>query len=1440
MISCHLRQYVDNNCVGGAQMDVLLEQGGDGAKRAVIRLTEMDDDKEDVNIRLWRHDDKTAECVFGSGGMEDESQVFHDAAEKVVEWMMGWSNLDVRIFNRLTSDFLLRGSFKMDKGGPTSQVVGDSPPRGEGSEAQPVQAQGASSQQLPHKRARSGTPPQMVDPDVSFAVVAARDDYLGGRERVDDPIARFERLANGTREEQIALYQDIIFDKPEVASVPYSVKSQFVPRIENMLQSELRSARLARNAPQTVDAAPSHSAPAAVAQKRGEGVHESAAGPSIAKDPPATSKPVATGDMPPPRSRERGKGVVVEDDVFDMTRSNVEGGGPLPSTFYVQAERATHAAIMYSISLDQHPSRSKVKIASTWTAAVDEYQKGLSEALATYKGKALKGKGNRKEVEVADAPVSLLEKWEKSPVSQDDDDILDVNDEIAKGKRLRQQLAVQPRDLNELSKALVHRNRVWTRNLFVGPPKLLARDLHLSRAEQNATIFANSESDYGHDKLVIPVWRYSFQFLADRFPNAFYDWMKKDDTQREVAQLFGDIAGTRTMKAGYARARTDEEINVYLQTSSAKEMAEAASTRVLTGPGNTLDDLKPVDVRKAALLDSLCKSAWAMVPLERKPLLPPAICGFLVLDGNHFTTLIKSVRFQLVTDNMTVDQRSVWYKAMLNGFMKAEKVRVIARGGKEQEVTKTVAAAKLEEWATDWKKFGGVDVQMLRGETILPTWWQIREQKVSEPVGKMIEVVRQLGNAMNAEDTAQAKATWGSALGDVHRAYLAYGPLKRGKGVSLPTPLYGKIWAIVKPFWQKGEQAKAEGDGAGDKAGGAEETDKWGPDQKNFMQRWLFWCEDPLKPVVDGKPAIAQGIASRQDFLDARPEEKAHELSIFTAHRELASFQYFDSLIQAPIMSGEAPPSNLPKRMEVAKNLIEGAKQFAHIKFLENPDLIGSCRELNGTFDPVVVREQVFGVKLEATFDTDLDKFIAECHRTTDFWRVVVTATRAIILTLRDLPQAKRKVVDLKDWKFPRGLLASHPRHLYDDLGVQPKHLLGVPEAATAEVEEEVLEEGTAKAKRGWRDRLEAFSYWKGVWMGSDWIAYRTMTWKENEKRKDLVVTKVVDELYTGSENLPGWLKDQTFAVLDLTADSNEKWRNLHVWDPDCIPDDSQIPKPSSHLSTVAWDVVDKITNALFKGPCRVLLVFGLPAHIRRWKRLVDLIKYRLRKGEEETPVRFPRGSASGTVSGEAGRVVGQAAIGAPVAQPGPGGNELPPNASPVPCGQPEKTYEELMAEAADVQGQKAKGRGGGRRGAGQETEGADKPAQPQKGGGQGRDATAEKPIRDVRPDVRMRFMDGAKLRGRGGWTSKWVEDVWISWQHKYPKKEDFLLFGTLLGKEKNKVVIRWFDEGHDLGWSDESEEKYRFPLKFASEHVTLLKEGASWDNIPSHRPGKR
>eukprot|EP00899_Mesostigma_viride_P008480 jgi/Mesvir1/17633/Mv08855-RA.1 len=631
-------------------------------------------------------------------------------------------------------------------------------------------------------------------------------------------------------------------------------------------------------------------------------------------------------------------------------------------------------------------------------------------------------------------------------------------------------------------------------------------------------------------------------------------------------------------------------------------MAEAASTKVLTGRADVLDSLKPVDVRKAALLDSLCKSAWEMAPLEKKPLLPPAICGFLVLDGNHFTTLIKSVKFELVAPNMTVDQRSVWYQAMLNGFMKAEKLRVVARGGKEQEVTKTVAAEKLEEWAMDWKKFGG---------------WTCRCSRVRpscRPGGRSVK--RRFPNSRRSDRSCQAARERHERRGhspSQGNVGLSAGGCAPGlPGIWTPQEREGRVYpnSSVRQDLGDCEALLAERRASQGRRGrrrrqgrGAEETDKWGPDQKNFMQRWLFWCEDPLKPAVDGKPAIAQDIAARQDFLDTRPKDKAHELSIFTAHRELASFQYFDSLIQAPIMSCEAPPSNLIKIMEVAKNLIEAAKQFAHIKFLENPELIGSCRQLNGTFDPVMVREHVFGVKLKGTdLDVEATKFIADCRLTRDFWRVIVTATRAIILTLRDLPPAKRKVVDQKDWKFPRGLLASHPRHLYDDLGVKTKHLLGVPQEAAAEeeVEEEEEGKGTTKAKKGWRDRLEAYSDWKGVRMGSDWIAYRTMTWMENEKRKDLVVTKVVDELCTGSDKIPRSLKDQAFAVLDLAADSNEKWRNLRKWDPDCIPEERHIPKPSSHLSPVVWDVVDKMTNALFRAPCRVLLVFGEPAHIRR------------------------------------------------------------------------------------------------------------------------------------------------------------------------------------------------------------------------------------------------
>eukprot|EP00899_Mesostigma_viride_P007276 jgi/Mesvir1/1654/Mv08129-RA.1 len=380
MISRHLQQYVDNNCVGGAQMDVLLEDGVDGAKRAVIRLSEMDDDKEDVNIRLRRHDDNTADCVFGSGGMEDESQVFHDAAEKVVEWMMGKS---VRA---------ARGRKPVVRVGQISRERG-----------------------------------------LSLSVSLCQ--RAGGSDGDTAKMTRFKEQADAYKLRTLA--------KRVVAEVRTETAP---PEVRNQMMTLHQVAEL---------------------------IVKNACAPDGATQPE---------EIPSAKAL-----------IKWMQENLFEGKGKerkCKLKTYVQAERATHAAILYSISLDQHPRRENMKIASTWTAAVDEHQKGLSEALATYKGKALKGKGKGKEVEVADAPVSLLEKWEKSPVSQDDDDILDVNDEIAKGKRLRQELAVQPRDLDEMSKALVHRNRVWTRNLFVGPQKLLARDLHLSRGEQNATIFA--------------------------------------------------------------------------------------------------------------------------------------------------------------------------------------------------------------------------------------------------------------------------------------------------------------------------------------------------------------------------------------------------------------------------------------------------------------------------------------------------------------------------------------------------------------------------------------------------------------------------------------------------------------------------------------------------------------------------------------------------------------------------------------------------------------------------------------------------------------------------------------------------------------------------------------------------------------------------------------
>eukprot|EP00899_Mesostigma_viride_P021871 jgi/Mesvir1/29686/Mv00923-RA.1 len=488
----------------------------------------------------------------------------------------------------------------------------------------------------------------MVESGVSFAAVTGKDEYHGGREMVDDPdarsqLARFERLANGTREEQIALYRDILRDKPEYAKVPYLSKSNSClvskhapagakeagrqgganlqgegaiavgePVSEGVGGSDGDTAKMTRFKEQADAYKLRTLARRVVAEMRTE------TAPPEVRNEMMTLHQVAefiVKNACAPDGATQPEEIPSAKALIKWMQENLFEGKAKERKLRAGREGDPRG---HPVLNQPRPARAQLgcEVASTWTAAVDEHQKGLSEALATYKGKALKGKGKGK-VEVADAPVSLLEKWEKSPVSQDDDDILDVNDEIAKGKRLRKQLAVQPRDLDEMSKALVHRNRVWTRNLFVGPQKLLARDLHLSRAEQNATIFANSESDYGHDKLVIPVWRYSFQFLADRCPNSFHEWMKKEGTQRQLAQLFGEMGGARTMKAGYARAMTDKEIDIYLRTSSAKEMAEAASTAVLTGPADILDDLKPVDVRKAALLDSLCKSAWEMAPLER-------------------------------------------------------------------------------------------------------------------------------------------------------------------------------------------------------------------------------------------------------------------------------------------------------------------------------------------------------------------------------------------------------------------------------------------------------------------------------------------------------------------------------------------------------------------------------------------------------------------------------------------------------------------------------------------------------------------------------------------------------------------------------------------------------------------------------------------------------
>eukprot|EP00899_Mesostigma_viride_P026418 jgi/Mesvir1/6961/Mv09108-RA.1 len=282
---------------------------------------------------------------------------------------------------------------------------------------------------------------------------------------------------------------------------------------------------------------------------------------------------------------------------------------------------------------------------------------------------------------------------------------------------------------------------------------------------------------------------------------------------------------------------TDDEIARFLRTETTKEMAAAGrSEEVLKVDVSILDDIKPIDSETAKRLNRVCESACAQFKL---PTPDVAFGGYLVVDGNHFTTLIKSVLFE---PTFSDKRKSEWYKTMLDGFMRADRNKVELRGEKgKKAMTEEEAKAKLDEWARNWDNFGGVDVH-------------------------------------------------GCAEGEYHSA------------------------EVVVATWEGGLSGRVHDDANGDDGGAGEKAEvqvgeKWTADQKNFMQRWLLWCEDPLKRGEDGKPVIVQDVKARQEFLDARPKEKRHELATFTSHRELTSFQYFDSLINAPMMSMEAPES---------------------------------------------------------------------------------------------------------------------------------------------------------------------------------------------------------------------------------------------------------------------------------------------------------------------------------------------------------------------------------------------------------------------------------------------------------------------------------------------------------------------------------------------------
>eukprot|EP00899_Mesostigma_viride_P026417 jgi/Mesvir1/6960/Mv09107-RA.1 len=61
--------------------------------------------------------------------------------------------------------------------------------------------------------------------------------------------------------------------------------------------------------------------------------------------------------------------------------------------------------------------------------AVRAYEEGLPEGLVTGKGKVMKAKGKGKEEAAPNAPVSLLENWQKAALVVDEEDAPSVDDD---------------------------------------------------------------------------------------------------------------------------------------------------------------------------------------------------------------------------------------------------------------------------------------------------------------------------------------------------------------------------------------------------------------------------------------------------------------------------------------------------------------------------------------------------------------------------------------------------------------------------------------------------------------------------------------------------------------------------------------------------------------------------------------------------------------------------------------------------------------------------------------------------------------------------------------------------------------------------------------------------------------------------------------------------